>query len=149
MEPLKSAGMLTIASTITRPANASPAHCTFRHDHAAASAFTPMPSNTALPSATSGTARAVLRSARPKLDDSRERLEHAAERRRVVVGVRTDRDHEADEEDEHEERAVPPPHDAGSGEREERRRVARRRSAQRSWVYRTLGSIQALILSPP
>ncbi len=38
--------------------------------HARASAFTATPSSTASPSATSGTARLVLRSASPKLDDS-------------------------------------------------------------------------------
>ncbi len=38
--------------------------------HRCATAFTPTPSSTESPSTTSGTARDVLRSASPKLDDS-------------------------------------------------------------------------------
>ena len=87
-------------------------------------ALTPMPSSTEVASTTSGTARAVLRSASPTVELVGERLEHGPERRRAVVRMGADRDHDSDEQESDEERAVPPAHEPGGQQRQRDERVA-------------------------
>ncbi len=85
---------------------------------------TPAPSSTAAPSATSGTARPTLRSARPGGRAVGERLQQRAERRRVVVRVRADGDADADEHEDGEVDAVAPADERRREQRERRDGVA-------------------------
>ena len=125
MPPVNSGGSPTTASSMSRQPDGRSRTAAPN----AASVATPRPRNTASPSAMSGTARGVLRSARPFALSSSV-LPPLAGERRVVPWVRADRDEQADEHEHGEVRAVLPSADRGADQRECREQVGDRDEPQ-------------------